>query len=246
MPDWKKLVAERMSALNLPQNAKEEVISELAAHLEDDYQSEIVCGTAEPEATQHVLSVIQWNKLARDIRRATRKEESMSDRNRALWLPVLVNLLVAAVLFVVLIGFGIDDRMTQSSILVIERLAIKHLEHFSFFAAICKVLEMIHLSWLLTLPLSAAVGCLIARRAHASPLVRLIVGLAPSLLGLAVFVAMSLTFEFDRWQFPSGFPLDFNYFALSVVGWIVLPAIPLLLGTAPFLRGRDFRRGQTN
>lgn len=246
MPDWKALVGERMSTLNLPPEAKEDVISELAAHLEDGYQNEIACGTRESEATQHVLSEVQWNKLAREIRWATRTEESMSDRNRALWLPVVVNLLVAAVLLVVLIGLGIDERMTQSSILVIERLAIKHLEHFSFFAAICKVLEMIHLSWLLTLPLSAAVGCLIARRAQASPTVRLIVGLAPSLLGLAVFVAMSLTFEFDRWQFPSGFPLDFNYFSLSVVGWIVLPAIPLLLGTAPFLRESNLKRAQTN
>ena len=246
MPDWEKLVRERMSTLNLPADTKEEVISELAAHLDDAYQNEITRGAEESKAARHVLSEVQWNKLAREIRLATRKEESMSNRNQALWLPVVVNLLVAAVLLIVLIGLGIDERMTQSSILVIERLAIKHLEHFSFFAAICKVLEMIHLSWLLTLPLSAALGCLIARRAQASPTVRLIVGLAPSLLGLAVFIAMSLTFEFDRWQFPSGFPLDFSYFALSVVGWIVLPAIPLLLGTAPFLRGTDFRRGQTN
>lgn len=237
MPDWQKLVGERMSVLNLPPDAREEVISELAAHLEDDYQNEIAFGLGETEASEHVLSKVRWDKLAREIRRATREEESMNNRNRALWLPATINLLVAAILLVLLTVLGIDDRMTRSSVLAIEWLAIAHLDHFSFFAAICKVLDVIHLSWLLTLPLSATAGCFMARRAHASPKVRLIVGLAPSLLWLAVFASMSLEFELDRWQFPTGFPPEFiHYFALSALGWIVLPIVPLLLGTLPFLR----------
>lgn len=237
MRDWQSLVRERMSALNLSPEAKEEVISELAAHLEDDYRNEIARGIGEADASEHVLSNVRWNVLAREIRRATREEESMNNRNRALWLPATINLVVAAILLVLLTVLGIDDRMTRSSVLAIEWLAIAHLDHFSFFAAICKVLEAIHLSWLLTLPLSAAAGCLIARRANASPKVRLIVGLAPSLLWLAVFVAMSLEFEPDRWKFPTGFPPEFiHYFVLSALGWIVLPVVPLLLGTLPFLR----------
>lgn len=38
MPDWKKLVREQMITLNLPPGVKEEVIAELAIHLEELYQ----------------------------------------------------------------------------------------------------------------------------------------------------------------------------------------------------------------
>ena len=38
MPDWKKLVRERLSVLNLPPSAKNEVIAELAAHLEEIHE----------------------------------------------------------------------------------------------------------------------------------------------------------------------------------------------------------------
>jgi hypothetical protein len=246
MPDWSELVREKLATLNLPPSAKEEVISELAAHLEDGYQNEIARGLGESEASQHVLSEVQWNKLAREIRRATRKEESMNNRSRALWLPASVNLTVAAVLLIILVELGVDARMTRSSFLAIDQLSLDHPDHVRLFVLIYKLLGMIHLSWLLTLPFSAAAGCLMAKRAQASAAVRLIVGLAPSLLWLAVFVAMSLEFELDRWQFPTGFPLEFSYFALSALGWIVLPSVPLLLGTLPFLREPNLSRAETN
>jgi len=246
MPDWKEMVRERMFVLNLPPDAEKEIISELAAHLEDGYQNEIARGLRESEARQRVLSEVQWNKLAREIRRAARKEESMTNRTRALWLPAIVNVTVAAVLLVILVELGADARMTRSSLLAIDQIAMDHRDHLNLFIPIYKMLGMTHLSWLLTLPLSAAAGCLMARRAHASAGARLIVGLAPSLLWLAVFVAKSLEFELDRWQFPSGFPLDFSYFALSALGWIVLPAVPLLLGTLPFLRETNLREAQTD
>jgi hypothetical protein len=246
MPDWKELVRKRISGLSLPPDSKEEVIAELAGHLEDGYQNEIARGLGETEASQHVLSEVQWNKLSRAIRRATRKEELMNNRARALWLPAIVNLTVAAVLLIILVGLGADARMTRASMIALDQLALKHPDHLRLFVLIYKPLGIIHLSWLLMLPLSAAAGCLMARRAQATAAVRLIVGLAPSLLWLAVFVAMSLTFELDRWQFPTGFPLEDSYFALSALGWIVLPAVPLLLGTLPFLREPNLSRAQTN
>jgi len=246
MPDWQKLVGERMSVLNLPPDVEEEVISELTSHLEDDYENELARGIGEPEATQRVLSEVQWNKLAREIRRIIRKEESMNNRSRALWLPAVVNLLVAATLLVLLNVLGIDDRLTRSSLLAIDRLAMAHRDHLWIFIPIYKILGITHLFWFGVLPFSAAAGCFMARRARASAVGRLIVGLAPSLLWLAVFVAMSLTFELDRWQFPSGFPLEFSDFAFSALSWIVIPAVPLLLGTLPFLREPNLRQAQTN
>ena len=219
MPDWKnphwnRMVREHIDLRRLPREAQEGVIAEVAAHLEDVYAEGRMLGLGEAEASKRALSEIQWKKLARGIRRATPKEEAMNARTKSLWLPAMVNLTTAAVLLVILEKLGVPPRMVQVSHMPVA----------------------FHLPWLFTLPLSAAVASLVARRAQAPSAVRLIAGLAPSLVSLAVFVVMALVFEIDRWEFPSGFPLEFNYFALSAFGWVVLPALPLLLGTLPFLR----------
>ena len=241
MPDWTNLVRERMTSIGLSRESEEEIISELAAHLEDDYQDYRTGGLSESEASNRVLSEIRWDKLARGIRRATRKEESMNNRTQALWLPAIANLTVAAVLLMLLEKLGTDARMTNTCYVALVRLSIHHRAHASYFVLMYKLLDVIHLPWLLTLPLSATAGCLMARRAQAPWVVRLMVGLAPSLLWLAVFVAMTLEFALDRYQFPSGFPLPVDYFVLLAVGWVVLPAIPLLLGTLPFLKTSEVR-----
>lgn len=245
MPDWKKLVRDRLLALNLPPDAKEEVISELAAHLEDGYQNEIARGLGESEASQHVLSEVQWNKLAREILRATRKEESMNNRTRALWLPAIVNLFVATILLTLLEKLGVHPRMIHAHI-ALNYFAKGHPATIKYLVPINPFIDMFPLPWLCTLPFSAALASVLSRRAKAPAALRLLAGLAPSLVLLAVFVAMSLELELDRWQFPAGFPLEFSYFALSALGWIVLPAIPLLLGTLPFLRDPNLSLAQTN
>jgi hypothetical protein len=213
-PDWNRMVRERIDLRGLPREAQEEVIAEVAAHLEDVYADGRTLGLGEAEASKRALSEIQWKKLARGIRRATLKEEAMNTRTKSLWLPAMVNLTTAAVLFMILEKIGAQPRMVQVSHLPVA----------------------FHLAWLFTLPLSAAAASFMARRAQAPSAIRLIAGLAPSLVALAVFVVMALVFEIDLWEFPSGFPLEFDYFALSAVGWIGLPAAPLLLGTLPFLR----------
>ena len=46
MPDWKALVRGRIGSLDLPQAARDEVIAELAAHLEDIYEEQVAAGAA--------------------------------------------------------------------------------------------------------------------------------------------------------------------------------------------------------
>lgn len=222
MPDWKNLVRERLARAALPLELEEAIVTELAAHLEDDYQDGLACGLSEPEASNRILSHVPWNTLARGIRRAALKEEGMSTRTKNLWLPAMLNLTTAAMLLMILERLGAHPRMVQVSHMPVAFPVL----------------------WFFTLPLSAAAASLMARRAQAPSAVRLIAGLAPSLLSLAVFVVMALVFEIDRWEFPSGFPLEFDYFALSAVGWIFLPALPLLLGTLPFLRERNPREAE--
>lgn len=219
MPDWTELVRQRLASLPLSLESMEEIVTELAAHLEDDYRHELTCGLSHPEAVQHVLSDVQWNKLARGIRRASLKEKSMNNRTKILWLPAMVNLTTAVVLLAILEIFGAHPLMVP----------------------VGKLSVPFHIPWLLTLPLPAAMASFMARRAQAPTVAHLLAGLAPSLVWLAAFVAMALEFEIDRWQFPSGFPLEPKYFILSAVAWALLPALPLLLGTLPFLRTSKVR-----
>lgn len=135
----------------------------------------------------------------------------MNHRTKGLWLPAVANIGVAAATLVALDKLGVQARMVKVSHIALA----------------------VHAPWLCILPLSAAIGSLLAKRAQAPATTRLLAGLAPSLIWLAVFSVMALAFLVDRPAF-SGFPLD--YFALSAVVWVILPAFALLLGTLPFLR----------
>jgi hypothetical protein len=219
MPDWKKLVTERLGCSKLPRDVHDKVVAELAAHLEDQedqnddhYEDDRSHGLDE----SGTLSSVQWHPLARAIHDAKLKEESMNHRTKGLWLPVIVNVTVAAATLVVLDKLGVQPRTVEVSHIALA----------------------FHLPWLCTLPLSAAIGSLLAKRAQAPPAARLIAGLAPSLIWLAVFSVMALAFAIDRHDF-AGFPLD--YFAFSALGWIVLPTLALLLGTLPFVRESELQ-----
>lgn len=135
----------------------------------------------------------------------------MNHRTKSLWLPAIANIGVAAAMLVALDKLGVQTHIAQ-----VNHLAVP-----------------LPTPWFCMLPLSAAIGSLLAKRAQAPATTRLLTGLAPSLIWLAVFSVMALAFLVDRPAF-SGFPLD--YFALSAVVWVILPAFALLLGTLPFLR----------
>ena len=213
MPDWKNLVRERMAQLRLPHDAKEAVIAELAEHLEDAYEEGLTQNLGESEARKRALSDIDWRHLALGIRRAKLKEEAMNNRTKRLWLPAMANLMIAAALLATLEILGVRPRMFSVSHMAMA----------------------LPFPWLFALPVSSAVAALLAKRAQAPSTVRLVAGLAPSLVSLAVFCVMPLVFILDRWEF-SGFPLPLDYFFLSAGVWIVLPAFPLLVGALPFLR----------
>ena len=221
MPDWKNLVRERLARLRLPHDAKEAVIAELAAHLEDAYEDGLTLNLGETEAKRRALSNIDWHHLALGIRRAQRKEEAMNNRTKRLWLPAMANLTIAAALLATLEILGVRPRMFSVSHMAMA----------------------LPFPWLFALPVSGAAAALLAKRAQAPSAVRLIAGLAPSLVSLAVFCVMPLVFVLDRWEF-SGFPLPLDYYALSAVIWIVLPAFPLLVGTLPFLRDSAVQQAQ--
>ena len=77
MADWKKFVASRLGSTGLPLEREQEIVEELATHLQD----------VEPEGAAGE-QVRDWPAFARQIRLA--EEDSMKSRLRTLWIPGLV------------------------------------------------------------------------------------------------------------------------------------------------------------
>src|SRR6266849_4118386 len=97
MPDWKALVRKHMGSFGLTHDVEEEVVSELACHLEDCYEELRVQGLSESEAADHALErVADWHQLAQQIQRAKHKEEIVNHRTKALWLPGLIGMALSA------------------------------------------------------------------------------------------------------------------------------------------------------
>jgi hypothetical protein len=104
MPDWQKAVREQLAGLNLGHAEEDEVIAELAGHLEETYEALRRDGLPEREAVrQSLLQVRNWSDLRRNIYCARVKENTMNPRTSRLWLPSLVTL---AASFITLVAFG--------------------------------------------------------------------------------------------------------------------------------------------
>jgi hypothetical protein len=104
MPDWHKVVREQLAGLNLGHEEEDEVIAEVAGHLEETYEALRREGLEEREAVHRALSqVTSWSDLQREIYCARVKENTMNPRTSRLWLPSLVTLTAS---FITLVAFG--------------------------------------------------------------------------------------------------------------------------------------------
>lgn len=211
MADWKKVVGQHMTQMNLPASVQGEVIDELAAHLEDsehDRSSNQVVGSEENEA-------VRWKELARAICSAKGNGGTMHQRTIKLWLPVMANLTLYTIMMYIG-AFCFDERIWTPRIS----------------AGSHTPLPIFH-PWLFMLPICGALGALVAKRSDASRGTLLVAGLAPSIIWFAVFAIMGLVLVCAPNDFK-GFPL--SQIALAAFGWVIIPALLLFLGTVPFLR----------
>ena len=88
MPDWEKLVQERLAQLALDEGERQEVIAELAGHLEEVFESLCRRGISEDEATRRSLAeVADWKILRRKIYLIRHTEDIMEPRVRQFWVP---------------------------------------------------------------------------------------------------------------------------------------------------------------
>jgi len=105
-PDWTQLVRERLASAERTHDVAPEVVAELAAHLEDDYDEGIESGLDDSAAARHALAGIRWRRLAQTIHLAKldnseQEGKPMNPRLKKLWLPALACLMITAVLIVV-------------------------------------------------------------------------------------------------------------------------------------------------
>jgi lysylphosphatidylglycerol synthetase-like protein (DUF2156 family) len=211
MPDWKSLVRQRMKNLKLDTPEKEEVVVELSSHVEEAYENLCKEGLCKSEALRRSLEAINWQRLCSKIRSAKRKEVFVNNRTRQFWVPALVTLAISeGVLLVASIVVGSHSRLLMSGP------------------------KMVYLPWLVSLPLAAAAGACLSRRAGGQRKTLLAASLFPAAVGLCFIctgIAITLVtgvhiFANPQWLYASR--------ALGV--GVVVPSAALLLGSLPFLR----------
>jgi hypothetical protein len=211
MPDWKSVVSEHMKSCGPPPANRDDVVSELAAHLEESYEAALSQGLTEAAAVALTLQeVSDWHVLAQDIHRAQFQENQMNYRTKSLWLPALLTLLGASVSLMATQFLGLQPRLVW-----IHGMGIT-----------------LYWPWLAALPLCGALGAYLSQRAHGPLRARFAASMSPALIMLIVMsLILPWGLAIDALHF-----LQLVSFGLGLINWVAIPGAALLLGTLPFLR----------
>jgi hypothetical protein len=200
MRDWKREIREQLPALELPPDIKEEIIAELASHVEESEE--------EREFLVH-FSGSGWRELARKIYRA--KQGEGMNHSKSSWIPVFVNLV-----------------LTSTLINVCDRLGMMDLRIYR-----ADPIPLTPQPWLFLLPMCGATAAFLARRGAVSSAARVFAALIPCVVWFTVPLVLELIFL----CFPRTFVgIPFRSLAMSSIWLLIVPALALLLGAAPFLR----------
>jgi len=102
MRAWSRIVHEKLQNCGLPTALRDDVIRELAAHLEETYAQARSEELADEAALEHTLQQVQdWPALAADICQA-KQEDDMNHRTKTVWLPGIAILFGTGLLLVFL------------------------------------------------------------------------------------------------------------------------------------------------
>src|SRR5271155_5468595 len=125
MPDWDRIVEERLPNLKLAEAREEEIRDELAGHFAELHADLLTKTGSEEEAMRQALAEIgDWRSLARRIR-ITEMLGMLNVRVRTLWLPGLTGL--AAALFSSVAAGAVLRGMPDGGIAFIEAINLSGL-----------------------------------------------------------------------------------------------------------------------
>ena len=181
MRDWERFVDERLARTSLPRETRDEIVAEIAAHLEEHEHELRTAGVPDPRI-ETMSQVADWRAFGRSIHRA--KEGYVSIIRKLVipgvvaWLMGLGALKLLVMLLVAPEACGPDTtciRVTADG--------------------------PVYLPWLLTLPFAGALSAILARGAGARPAQRLFVALVPALYLSSETLVMGLVDGFF-WRIP--------------------------------------------
>lgn len=212
MPDWHALVRRELRDLALQDGQQNEVVAELAAHLEETCENLLRSGLSEDEAVRRtLLQAGDWKLLRRRIRTARSKESAMNDRVRQFWLPGILTFVLAEGLL------GLFQKLGPRPLI--------------FAWSGHPPVALFYMPWLLALPFIGGFGAYLSRRAGGSPRAVFSSVLFPVLAMLGLFVVtFPLVLVIDR---RVDHHVQATVFLLVMLGWVLIPGAALLVGGLP-------------
>jgi hypothetical protein len=209
MRDWRVYVNERLGAA--PISRRDEVADELAAHLEDCYSALRAQGLSDDEACASTCAKAgDWDELRKEVSSAKR-EGTMNDRVRQIWIPSLTTLFAGWAALGLIIWSGMQPVTGDW-----------------WHAGKPGAVLYLHWPWLVILPFIGAAGAYMSRRAEGSGW-RVYVSGAFPVLGTAAVCAVTFPFAFlvDARVVPF---FKVTSLLASMMSWVVLPGVALCLG----------------
>jgi hypothetical protein len=218
MPDHQGRLKKCLGGLGLSPHREQEILRELGDHLEDHAAALEARGVASDAAVREALdSVANWPAFRNEILSAETEETIMNYRTKALWLPALGALTLSNVLLALMQVFGVPA----------------HFYWFGIGKSVQALCEFI-VPWLISQPVVGAVAAYWSRRAGGTVQYQLLAALTPAIALLGLFLLILPWAMIIERPFAPNVRLD--AFLILTVTWVLLPAVPLLIGAAPFLR----------
>ncbi len=219
MRDWSALVHRHLASVRVDERRRREIAAELAAHLEDAYDSALRSGCTEAEAIACAMErVPDWRALSVAVDQATDEGTTMTRHARTVFLPGTTMLLAAAA------GMSVTLSATPA-----DRWADPRWYVHALAAGLALLFYL----------LLGAIGAAWSRHVGGSPGERLVAGAFPLVLHVAVVglgVGEDVLYALSRGGAGRHLGIHLINIINMILVMLVAPGAALLLGVLPFAR----------